>query len=155
MLVKQETQHRIEVKIHDLACGGGAQALKQALAEISSPTSALKVNSGTDFECSSLQSVILPSCDRLHRLVGDSQKAVDRAVFRLGGSGFADAEGAPTRGGQGQGDDLHRLKPNGLHTGADNWNKQWRQFFEAHPQSQAEEILGQLEGMMKKFGLGQ
>ena len=45
--------------------------------------------------------------------------------------------------------DLHRLRPNGLHTGAESWNKVWRRYF-AKQQSpttstqQAEEIYQQL-----------
>jgi hypothetical protein len=47
----------------------------------------------------------------------------------------------------------HRLKPNGLHTGSENWNKQWGQFFENNQNPTKQEILEQLSKMRKAFGL--
>jgi hypothetical protein len=47
------------------------------------------------------------------------------------------------------GRDLHRLRPNGLHTGSESWNKIWRRYFANRQTSkpseeQADEILEQL-----------
>jgi RHS repeat-associated protein len=47
----------------------------------------------------------------------------------------------------------HRLKPGGLHTGANNWNKQWADFFKRKPNATKDQILNQLNKMMKDFGL--
>jgi len=47
----------------------------------------------------------------------------------------------------------HRLKPSGLHTGENNWNKQWKDFFRQNLNATKEEILNQLDKMMKAFGL--
>lgn len=47
----------------------------------------------------------------------------------------------------------HRLKPEGLHTGQDNWNKQWADFFKENPNASKDEILDQLDKMMKNFKL--
>jgi hypothetical protein len=47
----------------------------------------------------------------------------------------------------------HRLKPGGLHTGKESWNKAWRQFFSDYPLAKREEILEQLNMMRKDFGL--
>ena len=47
----------------------------------------------------------------------------------------------------------HRLKPNGLHTGTDNWNKQWRDFFDEHKNPRPEEILEYLDQLRREFGL--
>jgi hypothetical protein len=41
----------------------------------------------------------------------------------------------------------HRLKPNGLHTGTNNWNKQWDDFFEQYPDAKQNQILNQLDKM--------
>ena len=49
--------------------------------------------------------------------------------------------------------DVHRLKPNGLHTGPDNWNALWRRFFEANPNASSVKILEHLEWMKGRFGL--
>jgi hypothetical protein len=51
--------------------------------------------------------------------------------------------------------DLHRLRPNGLHTGSENWNKIWRRYFAEQQTSmpseeQAEEIFKQLIQMWDK-----
>jgi len=44
----------------------------------------------------------------------------------------------------------HTRKPFGIHTGSENWNKEyWRQ----KKISSREEILEQLDTMIKKFGL--
>ncbi|MBX3329345.1 MAG: DUF2380 domain-containing protein [Nitrospira sp.] len=47
----------------------------------------------------------------------------------------------------------HRLKPDGLHTGANNWNQQWKDFFKDRPDRTQAEILGQLERMKSHHGL--
>jgi RHS repeat-associated protein len=47
----------------------------------------------------------------------------------------------------------HRLKPTGLHTGADNWNAQWARFFDVNKEATKEEILEQLAKMRTAFGL--
>jgi len=49
--------------------------------------------------------------------------------------------------------DVHRLKPGGLHTGSDNWNKVWRRFFMENPAAKAEQIIQQLQEMKWEFGL--
>jgi len=49
--------------------------------------------------------------------------------------------------------DVHRLKPYGLHTGPDNWNRLWRDFFTENPNASPEEILQYLDWMMRRFGL--
>ena len=43
----------------------------------------------------------------------------------------------------------HRLKPNGLHTGTENWNKQWKQFFDKTPDYSKQDVLDQLQKMQK------
>jgi RHS repeat-associated protein len=50
---------------------------------------------------------------------------------------------------------LHRLRPNGIHTGptADSWNGVWKQFFDQNPNATKEEILNQLEKMRRDFGI--
>jgi len=45
----------------------------------------------------------------------------------------------------------HRLKPGGLHTGPENWNKMWREFFRENRKPSRKEILEQLEYMKRKF----
>src|SRR5438552_19175925 len=35
---------------------------------------------------------------------------------------------------------VHRLKPDGLHTGPNNWNKQWRDFFNRYPNPTTQQI---------------
>lgn len=47
----------------------------------------------------------------------------------------------------------HRLKPNGLHTGPNNWNRQWKDFFTRYPNADRGQILDQLSKMNKEFGL--
>jgi hypothetical protein len=48
----------------------------------------------------------------------------------------------------------HRLKPDGLHTGSENWNKQWSDFFEKVGDNYtAQDVLDQLSKMRKQFGL--
>jgi|GEM_PF-6330006 len=47
----------------------------------------------------------------------------------------------------------HRLKPRGIHTGSESWNKLWRQFEKSNPNASKQEILDQLELMQRKFGL--
>ncbi|WP_340140014.1 DUF2380 domain-containing protein [Desulfofarcimen acetoxidans] len=47
----------------------------------------------------------------------------------------------------------HRLKPDGLHTGTNNWNKQWDDFFKQYPEARQDQILNQLDKMMKASGL--
>ena len=47
----------------------------------------------------------------------------------------------------------HRLKPDGLHTGANNWNQQWKDFFKDRPDRTQAKILGQLERMKSHYGL--
>ena len=49
--------------------------------------------------------------------------------------------------------DAHRLRPNGLHTGPENWNKLWKEFFQRNPTAEADEILQHLDWMMRRFGL--
>jgi hypothetical protein len=46
--------------------------------------------------------------------------------------------------------DRHRLLPNGLHTGSENWNAQWRRFFEKNERPRQKEILEILSDMLKK-----
>jgi hypothetical protein len=47
----------------------------------------------------------------------------------------------------------HRLKPGGLHTGTNSWNKQWADFFETNPYAEKLDILNQLDKMQKVVGL--
>jgi RHS repeat-associated protein len=50
----------------------------------------------------------------------------------------------------------HRLKPDGLHTGTGrggDWNQAWRDFFAKNPDPAREQILQQLDSMMRQFGL--
>ncbi len=49
--------------------------------------------------------------------------------------------------------DLHRLKPYGLHTGLENWNKMWLEFFIKNPNATKEKILQHLDWMMRRYGL--
>jgi hypothetical protein len=44
----------------------------------------------------------------------------------------------------------HRLLPDGLHTGTDNWNAQWRAFFHEHPDAKAPQIQQQLLRMLRE-----
>jgi hypothetical protein len=43
----------------------------------------------------------------------------------------------------------HRLRPGGLHTGQDHWNRQWRDFFSKNRNAKADKIHEQLLKMMK------
>lgn len=45
----------------------------------------------------------------------------------------------------------HRLLPDGVHTGPNNWNKQWGEFFEQTPDARAPQILRQLDKMDRQF----
>jgi len=47
----------------------------------------------------------------------------------------------------------HRLKPDGLHTGSDNWNANWKEFFQLNPTANRQQILQQLVSMKNKFGI--
>ena len=47
----------------------------------------------------------------------------------------------------------HRLRPGGVHTGPDNWNKQWADFFNNNPNANANQILNQLKVMRQAFGI--
>jgi RHS repeat-associated protein len=47
----------------------------------------------------------------------------------------------------------HRLKPDGLHTGTNSWNKQWADFFKDNPEAKQDQILDQLDKMKKASGL--
>ena len=47
----------------------------------------------------------------------------------------------------------HRVRPAGLHTGRDNWNAQWRGFFDGTPNPSPQDILGELKRMKREFGL--
>jgi hypothetical protein len=46
--------------------------------------------------------------------------------------------------------DRHRLLPNGLHTGSENWNAQWKRFFEQKRVPTQKQILELLSEMLKK-----
>lgn len=47
----------------------------------------------------------------------------------------------------------HRLKPYGLHTGSENWNKVWRDFMRENPEATRNQIRDQLKTMMRDFHL--
>lgn len=50
---------------------------------------------------------------------------------------------------------VHRLSQfGGIHTGADNWNANWRAYFEKFPNANREQIFRQARSMIKKFRLG-
>ena len=51
--------------------------------------------------------------------------------------------------------DVHRLLPNGLHTGqgAANWNGAWRAFFTENENRTRAEILAELARLRRVFGL--
>jgi hypothetical protein len=44
---------------------------------------------------------------------------------------------------------FHRLSPDGLHTGPNNWNVQWREFLKEQPNARPEKLLEQLHNMWK------
>jgi hypothetical protein len=44
----------------------------------------------------------------------------------------------------------HRLRPDGLHTGPNSWNAQWREFFRQHDDPTPDEIHEQLNSMIKQ-----
>jgi hypothetical protein len=45
----------------------------------------------------------------------------------------------------------HRLRPDGMHTGPDNWNAQWRRFFYANPNATPDEIFEHANSMLKQL----
>jgi Predicted lipoprotein of unknown function (DUF2380) len=47
----------------------------------------------------------------------------------------------------------HRLLPNGLHTGPNNWNKLWANFFAKHPNAGKDQILAELNRIRKLHSL--
>ncbi len=47
----------------------------------------------------------------------------------------------------------HRLKPGGLHTGTENWNKAWKEFFSRFPNATRYEILSELSRLKMKYKL--
>jgi RHS repeat-associated protein len=49
--------------------------------------------------------------------------------------------------------DTHRLLPNGIHTGPNNWNKAWKEYFKKNPNASPEEIKQHLELMKKQFNI--
>ncbi len=50
--------------------------------------------------------------------------------------------------------DIHRLNPNGIHTKLrGNWNKAWGKFFDENPNPTKEEILAEMNRLIKDFGL--
>ena len=48
---------------------------------------------------------------------------------------------------------LHRLRPNGIHTGEDNWNAAWDDFFRENPRATPREILKFKDKLIEEFGL--
>ena len=44
---------------------------------------------------------------------------------------------------------FHRLRPDGLHTGPNNWNAQWGQFLKEHPKAEPDKLFEQLHNMWK------
>jgi hypothetical protein len=46
---------------------------------------------------------------------------------------------------------FHRLRPDGLHTGPNNWNTQWKEFLNDRPKAAPEELFGQLHNMWKQI----
>jgi hypothetical protein len=48
--------------------------------------------------------------------------------------------------------DLHRIRPNGLHTGTDNWNAMWRKYFAQRSEDElhTEQVLRQLLNMWER-----
>ena len=44
----------------------------------------------------------------------------------------------------------HRLRPDGLHTGPNNWNVQWREFLTERPDAKPNELFDQLHRMWKQ-----
>ena len=52
--------------------------------------------------------------------------------------------------------DVHRLLPNGIHTGTGrggDWNNTWREFFRDNPNASREQILNQMDKMIDEFHL--
>ncbi|MGB9619006.1 MAG: DUF2380 domain-containing protein [Armatimonadota bacterium] len=47
----------------------------------------------------------------------------------------------------------HSLKPDGIHSGLENWNKRWREFLEKYPKAKKEEILEFLQRLRDEFGI--
>jgi hypothetical protein len=48
---------------------------------------------------------------------------------------------------------LHTRRPHGVHTGVDNWNRQWKAFIEQNPNATQDEILGYMNQLRKDFGI--
>jgi hypothetical protein len=46
---------------------------------------------------------------------------------------------------------LHRLRPDGLHTGSSHWNAQWRQLFQKYEKPAPEQFFEQLNMMLKQI----
>ena len=70
-----------------------------------------------------------------------------RKYFDRAGLNIEDYTEPMTRG-------RHRLKPDGVHTGPNNWNKQWDKFFKMYPEATREEILAELNRIRRSFGMG-
>lgn len=47
----------------------------------------------------------------------------------------------------------HRLKPNGLHTGSNHWNKEWKNFSAQHPNATQDQVYEQGYKMLEDRGL--
>ena len=45
---------------------------------------------------------------------------------------------------------FHRLRPDGLHAGPNNWNAQWKEYLQNHPNAKSEKLLEQLFNMWKQ-----
>jgi Predicted lipoprotein of unknown function (DUF2380) len=45
----------------------------------------------------------------------------------------------------------HRLLPNGLHTGSNHWNAQWRRFFKDYPNATPDQIFEHANNMLKQL----
>jgi len=45
----------------------------------------------------------------------------------------------------------HRLLPNGLHTGSNHWNAQWRRFFDENPNASPHQIFEHANNMLKQL----
>jgi RHS repeat-associated protein len=88
--------------------------------------------------------IVTEEASELHHLLPQAKEF--REFFRRAGLNVEDYK-IPL------GKSAHRLKPNGVHTGADNWNKVWRDFMRENHNASRGEILKQLEGMRTKFGI--
>jgi len=49
--------------------------------------------------------------------------------------------------------DIHRLKPEGVHTGSESWNVGWKNFIKENPTATKEQILEHLGKMIKEFNI--